>query len=69
MQDEGSVMSAKVVLIPGRDYFREHGKALVLTDEGYLKMGKAHAAGQDVVITAEELVLFRYHAKGASEKA
>jgi hypothetical protein len=68
MQDEGSVMSAKVVLIPGRDYFREHGKALVLTDVGFLKMGQAHAAGQEVVITAEELVLFRFPAKKLPKK-
>jgi hypothetical protein len=56
-------MSAKVVLILGRDYFREHGKALVLTELGFLKMSQAHAAGQEVLITAEELVLFRFPAK------
>jgi hypothetical protein len=61
-------MPVKVILTMGPDYLREHGKALVLTDAGFHKMGQAHANGLEVLIMADEIVLFRFPAKRSASK-
>jgi hypothetical protein len=49
-------------LTEGEDYSLEGGEAPALTEAGYATMGEAHAAGLEVVILVDDVVIFRYPA-------
>jgi hypothetical protein len=46
-------------LVEGADYTLEEGKSAVLTQIGLERMVEAHAAGRDVIIEADGVVIFR----------
>jgi hypothetical protein len=45
-------------LVEGADYTFEDGKAPVLTQIGFERMMEAHAAGRDVIIEVDGVVIF-----------
>jgi hypothetical protein len=57
-------MAAPLILLEANDYVLEHGVCAVLTEAGFKAMTDAHAAGRDVVIRVDELVVFRFPAVG-----
>jgi len=46
-------------LAEGADYIFEDGKTPVLTQIGFERMIEAHAAGRDVIIEIDDVVIFR----------
>src|SRR4029079_15344338 len=46
-------------LVEGADYTLEDGKSVVLTQIGLERMVEAHAAGRDVIIGVDGVVIFR----------
>jgi hypothetical protein len=46
-------------LVEGADYMLEEGKSAVLTQIGSERMVEAHAAGRDVIIEVDGVVIFR----------
>jgi hypothetical protein len=46
-------------LVEGADYTFEEGKGTVLTQIGFEKVVEAHAAGRDVIIEVDGVVIFR----------
>ena len=46
-------------LVEGADYVLEDGKSVVLTQIGLERMVEAHAAGRDVIIEVDGVVIFR----------
>jgi hypothetical protein len=57
-------MADPLILLEANDYVLEHGVCAVMTEAGLKAMTKAHAAGRDVVIRVDELVVFRLPAVG-----
>jgi hypothetical protein len=57
-------MADPLILLEANDYVVEHGDCAVLTEAGFQAMTEAHAAGRDVVIRVDELVVFRFPAVG-----
>jgi hypothetical protein len=57
-------MADPLILLEANDYVLEHGDCAVLTEAGFKAMTEAHAAGQDVVIRVDGLVVFRFPAVG-----
>jgi len=55
--DEKDAYSFK--LVEGADYVLEDGKSAVLTQAGLERMEEAHAAGRDVIIAVNGVVIFR----------
>ena len=46
-------------LVEGADYVLENGRGAVLTQTGLERMEEAHAAGRDVIIAVDGVVIFR----------
>ena len=46
-------------LVEGADYTFEDGKAPVLTQIGFERMMEAHAAGREVIVEIDGVVIFR----------
>ena len=46
-------------LVEGADYTFEDGTGTVLTQTGFERMVEAHAAGRDVIIEIDGVVIFR----------
>jgi hypothetical protein len=49
-------------LVEGADYTFEDGKGTVLTQTGFERMVEAHAAGRDVIIEIDGVVISRLSA-------
>ena len=53
-------MSITFTLVEGKDYtFEADGRAPALTATGFERMLEAHAAGRDVAIEIDQIVVFR----------
>jgi hypothetical protein len=55
-------IASAVTPAEGEDYLLEDGEAPALTEAGWVRMGRAHAAGREAVIEVDEIVIFRYPA-------
>ena len=55
-----AIMSITFTLVEGKDYtFEADGRAPALTATGLERMLEAHAAGRDVAIEIDQIVVFR----------
>jgi hypothetical protein len=57
-------MADPLILLEANDYVLEHGGSPILTEAGFKAMTEAHAAGRDVIIQVDDLIVFRFPAVG-----